>query len=82
MLKIASHFQFLLPGVLSAVGAGSGGAAIYAEPFSIDWERSLVALETGWYEFRVTTPNGAWLYLKGERQDGDGNHRDASAAKR
>ncbi|MES2474498.1 MAG: DUF1592 domain-containing protein [Verrucomicrobiota bacterium] len=63
-------------------GEGSPGEGINAEQFSIGWDGSLLAAETGWHEFRITTPNGARLYLNGDRQDGDGNHRDDSGAKR
>ena len=63
-------------------GGKSPGEGIGEEQFSIDWEGSLLAPATGWYEFRVSTPNGARLYLNGERQDGDGNRRDDSGGKR
>src|SRR5690606_18205999 len=52
------------------------------EQFSIAWTGSLLAGETGWYEFRISTPNGARLYFNGEPQPGDSNHRDDSGAKR
>lgn len=63
-------------------GEGSPGADISAEQFSIAWEGSLHARATGWHEFKVTTPNGVRLYVNGESQEGDGNHRDDSSAKR
>lgn len=63
-------------------GDGSPDSGITADQFSIAWDGSLLAPETGWYEFRVTTPNGARLYLNRDRQDGDGNSRDDSGAKR
>lgn len=53
-----------------------------AEQFSIAWDGSLIAPATGWYEFRLSTPNGARVYVNGERQEGDGNFRDDSGAKR
>ena len=55
---------------------------ISADQFSIAWDGSLIAPATGWYEFRLSTPNGARVYLNGDRQDGDGNSRDDSGAKR
>ncbi|WP_367872029.1 DUF1592 domain-containing protein [Luteolibacter sp. Populi] len=55
---------------------------ISADQFSIAWDGSLIAPATGWYEFRLSTPNGARVYVNGERQEGDGNFRDDSGAKR
>lgn len=55
---------------------------IQPDQFSIAWDGSLLAPVTGWYEFRISTPNGARLYLNGIAQDGDGNHRDDSGGKR
>lgn len=63
-------------------GEGSPMEGISADQFSIAWDGSLIAPETGWYEFKVLTPNGARLYLNGDREDGDGNSRDDSGAKR
>lgn len=63
-------------------GEGPPVEGITADQFSIAWDGSLIAPSTGWYEFRIRTPNGARLYLNGDRQDGDGNHRDDSGAKR
>ncbi|MES2660358.1 MAG: DUF1592 domain-containing protein [Verrucomicrobiota bacterium] len=63
-------------------GEGSPAEGISADQFSIAWDGSLIAPATGWYEFKIRTPNGARLYLNGDRQDGDGNQRDDSGAKR
>lgn len=63
-------------------GEGSPAEGISADQYSIGWDGSLLAPETGWYEFKIVTPNGARLYLNSDRQDGDGNHRDDSGAKR
>ncbi len=52
------------------------------DQFSIAWDGSLIAPATGWYEFKLVTPNGARLYLNGDQQEGDGNFRDDSGAKR
>ncbi len=53
-----------------------------AEQFSISWKGSLHAPETGHYEFRITTPNGARLYLNAEQRSTESNQRDDSAGKR
>ena len=63
-------------------GDGPPGEGITADQFSIAWDGSFLAPETGWYEFRLSTPNGARLYLNGDREAGDGNSRDDSGAKR
>ncbi len=63
-------------------GENSPGDGIEADQFSIDWDGSLLAPVTGWYDFRLSTPNGARLYLNGEREEGDGNRRDDSSGKR
>lgn len=70
------------PRIAFDFGEGSPVEGISADQFSIAWDGSLLAPSTGWYEFRIRTPNGARLYLNGDRQDGDGNHRDDSGAKR
>jgi hypothetical protein len=53
-----------------------------SDQYSIAWDGSLLAPATGWYEFKLVTPNGARLYLNGDQQEGDGNFRDDSGAKR
>ncbi|BCX47554.1 cytochrome c [Haloferula helveola] len=63
-------------------GEGPPLEGMKADQFSIAWEGSLLAPATGWYEFKVATPNGARLYLNGDQQEGDGNFRDDSGAKR
>ncbi|MGI8604759.1 MAG: DUF1592 domain-containing protein [Verrucomicrobiales bacterium] len=63
-------------------GEGPPAEGISPEQFSIAWQGSLLATATGWYEFRIRTPNGARLYLNGELREGDGNFRDDSDAKR
>ncbi len=63
-------------------GDGPPGDGINPEQFSIAWDGSLLAPSTGWYEFRISTPNGARLYLNGELRKGDGNNRDDSGGKR
>jgi len=52
------------------------------DQFSIEWQGSLIAPETGVYEFRIKTRNGVRLYLNSDLEDGDGNRRDDSDAKR
>ncbi|WP_052574084.1 DUF1592 domain-containing protein [Haloferula sp. BvORR071] len=61
---------------------GPPAEGISPEQFSIAWDGSLIAPASGWYEFRLSTPNGARVYVNGERQEGDGNFRDDSGAKR
>ncbi|MBK1883388.1 DUF1592 domain-containing protein [Luteolibacter pohnpeiensis] len=63
-------------------GEGAPADGINPEQFSVAWEGSLNAPETGWYEFRMSTPNGARFYLNGDKQNGDSNSRDDSGAKR
>lgn len=63
-------------------GEGPAAEGGRADQFSIAWEGSLLTTETGWHEFRITTPNGARLFLNTERLEGDRNHRDDSAARR
>lgn len=60
----------------------SPGEGLTPEQFSIAWDGSLLAQATGWYEFRINTPNGARLYLNGELGKGDGNTRDDGGGKR
>ena len=57
-------------------GGGSPIEGIKPEQFSIAWEGSIRARETGFYEFRVITPNGARLYLNANLKEGDKNYRD------
>lgn len=61
---------------------GSPGEGIKADQFSIAWNGSLLVQETGFYEFKVRTPNGARLYVNADFRDGDRNSRDDSDAKR
>lgn len=61
---------------------GSPADGITAEQFSIAWNGSVYAPETGNYDFRVTTPNGARLYVNSDLLSGDANRRDDSAQRR
>ncbi|HEY1123223.1 MAG TPA: DUF1592 domain-containing protein, partial [Haloferula sp.] len=63
-------------------GEGPPAEGMKADQYSVAWDGSLLAPATGWYEFKLVTPNGARLYLNGDQQDGDGNFRDDSGAKR
>ena len=63
-------------------GEGSPGEGITADQFSIAWDGSLLATDTGWHEFRLSTPNGARLYLNADLREGDSNRRDDSDASR
>jgi hypothetical protein len=53
-----------------------------AEQYSIAWQGSLLSQDTGWYDFRLSTPNGARLYLNADLMAADANTRDDSSAKR
>ena len=57
-------------------------ADITADQFSVAWSGSLWAPESGTYEFRLRTPNGARLYVNSDLASGDANRRDDSDAKR
>ncbi|MCR9294880.1 MAG: DUF1592 domain-containing protein [bacterium] len=59
---------------------GSPGPGITADQFSIIWDGSLLAPDTGYYDFRVTTENGARLYLNLDPQEVLGRLRDDSSA--
>jgi mono/diheme cytochrome c family protein len=63
-------------------GEGAPVLGCSPEQYSIAWQGSLLVRYTGWHEFRLTTPNGARLYLNGDFRPGDGNRRDDSAAQR
>lgn len=63
-------------------GGGAPEKGITPDQFSIAWNGSLLVHETGSYQFRVTTPNGARLYFNTDLAAGDNNTRDDSDAKR
>lgn len=63
-------------------GTTSPGDGITADQFSIAWSGSLLAPDSGTYEFRLTTPNGARVYLNTDLRSGDSNRRDDSDARR
>lgn len=63
-------------------GTNSPAPDITADAFSVAWSGSLLAPETGTYDFRVRTPNGARLYVNAEMAPGDQNRRDDSDARR
>jgi len=63
-------------------GDGPPVDACSAEQFSIAWQGSLIVEDTGFYEFRLSTPNGARLYLNRDFRDGDRNFRDDTDARR
>ncbi len=52
-----------------------------AEQFAIVWEGALSVPETGEYQFRVATPNGARLYVNYDPAPGIGKLRDDSGTK-
>ncbi len=59
-------------------GEGAPVEGISADQFSVVWDGSLLAPATGWYEFRLSTPNGARFYLNGVSENGDGDRDDSS----
>lgn len=63
-------------------GSGSPGEGITPEQFSIAWQGSLLAPDTGTYELKLSTPNGARLYVNTDLRAGDANLRDDSDARR
>ncbi len=63
-------------------GEGSPTEGITADQFSIVWNGSLRAPDSGDYQFRITTPNGARLYFNTDLAAGDSNRRDDSGARR
>lgn len=63
-------------------GTNSPGEGITADQFSIAWHGSLLAPDTGMYDLRLHTPNGARLYVNSDLRAGDANLRDDSDARR
>lgn len=63
-------------------GDGPPIEGITPDQFSIAWNGSLLAPDTGEYGLRLSTPNGARLYLNVELRPGDANRRDDSDARR
>ena len=47
---------------------------IVTDQFSMKWRGSLIAEDTGWYEFRLQTRNGARLFLNADRNDAVKQH--------
>lgn len=80
--KDRSVLQRVDPVVRFDFGTNSPTAGITADQFSIAWTGSLLAPDSGEYQFRVTTPNGARLYVNTDLAAGDSNRRDDSDAKR
>lgn len=61
-------------------GDKSPGDGITPDQFSVVWEGGLFAQDTGYYEFRIATPNGARLYLNLDPQQGLRKLRDDSSS--
>ena len=80
--KDKSALQRIDPTVRFDFGTNSPTPDITADQFSIAWSGSVLAPESGEYQFRVTTPNGARLYVNTDLAAGDSNRRDDSDAKR
>lgn len=70
------------PEVRFDFGEGSPAEGITPDQFSIAWSGSLLAAESGVHEFRLSTPNGARVYLNADLLEGDSNQRDDSSARR
>ena len=60
-------------------GEGPPAEGLSAEQFSVVWEGSFFARDTGHYEFRTVTPNGARLYVNVPIRKGERNYRDDSS---
>lgn len=60
--------------------AESPGAGIAADQFAIIWQGSVWARDTGYYDFRIQTPNGARLYLNANQIARHDKLRDDSSA--
>ena len=60
-------------------GEGSPAEDITADQFAIVWQGSLLAKDTGNYDFRITTPNGSRLYINTEFQERRRRLRDDSS---
>ncbi len=63
-------------------GEGPPAEGLNAEQYSVVWEGSFFARETGHYEFRTTTPNGVRLYANVPISSRDRNYRDDSSGGR
>lgn len=60
-------------------GTGSPHADITSDQFTIIWEGSLIAPDSGYYEFRVRTENGARLYVNNDPPEERSRLRDDSS---
>ncbi len=60
-------------------GTGSPAEDITPDQFSAIWNGSLFAKKSGYYEFKVSTPNGARLYLNAENTGQRRKMRDDSS---
>jgi hypothetical protein len=61
-------------------GKESPGEDIPADQFAVIWQGALHAPETGYYEFRIRTQNGARFYLNQDLQEQRHKLRDDSSA--
>jgi hypothetical protein len=68
------------PGIDFDFAEGSPTPDITADQFAIIWEGALSAPDTGYYEFRVRTPNGTRLYVNRDNTGSRGKLRDDSSA--
>lgn len=58
-------------------GKGAPEKGTNAQEFSISWSGSLLVPDTGEYDFRVTTPNGARLYINPPSQGSSEERRES-----
>ena len=58
---------------------GSPGNGIAADQFCIIWQGSVIARDTGFYEFKIRSPNGLRLYVNLDPPEGRGGLRDDSS---
>lgn len=61
-------------------GTGSPVPSISPDQFAIIWKGGLIAKDTGYYEFRISTQNGARLYLNIDPDDSLRRLRDDSSS--
>jgi hypothetical protein len=60
-------------------GENSPAEGITADQFAVIWEGAVIADDTGYYEFRIRTENGARLYLNRDQIDDRHKLRDDSS---
>ena len=69
----AKFLERLDPSIDFDFGTKAPAAGARAEQFKINWSGSLLVPDTGEYDFRITTPNGARLYVNGPANGSEKN---------